>query len=179
MTFFPLWFICTSTRDTFTFIGRNFSSGESDEFFVWWRKFRLTNSFARQKFCPTKFHLIRYLHKWIKFSSIVLIKHLWHHRNTAFGQILGSSGCYQNLMSLKLKLCLNPIHGVQFMKGYLPNPVNCWDTDNSDYVYFYGDNLEIKNNTFLYFLLYQIIHFYVWSQPCDKSLEQNFVESCV
>ena len=99
---------------------------------------------------------------------------MWHHRNTAFGQILGSSGCYQNLMSLKLKLCLNPIHGVQFMKGYLPNPVNCWDTDNSDYVYFYGDNLEIKNNTFLYFLLYQIIHFYVWSQPCDKKFPAKF-----
>ena len=34
-------------EDAFTFIGRNFSSSESDEFLIWWRKFRPTNSFAR------------------------------------------------------------------------------------------------------------------------------------
>ena len=40
-------------KDTFTFLGRNFLSGESDEFFVWWRKF-----------CPTKFCLtdLKYSH---------------------------------------------------------------------------------------------------------------------
>ena len=37
--FFPLRFICTSTKDTFTFIGRNFSSSES---------------YARRKFRPKK-----------------------------------------------------------------------------------------------------------------------------
>ena len=50
MTCYPHRFSFTSTKDTFTIIGRNFSSGESDEFSVWWRKFR-----------PTKFRPIRYV----------------------------------------------------------------------------------------------------------------------
>ena len=32
MTCYLLRFTCTSTKDTFTFIERNFSTGESDEF---------------------------------------------------------------------------------------------------------------------------------------------------
>ena len=47
MTCYPLRFTCTSTKDTFTFIGRNFPSGESDECFIWWRKLRPTNNFAQ------------------------------------------------------------------------------------------------------------------------------------
>ena len=31
----PLRLNLISTKDTFTFIGRNFSSGESDEYFFW------------------------------------------------------------------------------------------------------------------------------------------------
>ena len=46
----PLRFNCTSTKDTFTFLGQNLLSGESHEFFIWWRKFCLTNSFTRLKF---------------------------------------------------------------------------------------------------------------------------------
>ena len=42
MTCFSLRFTCTSTKDIVTFIWRNISSGECDEFFVWWRKFRPT-----------------------------------------------------------------------------------------------------------------------------------------
>ena len=41
-------------------LGRNFSSGESDKFLAWWQKFRPTNSFARWKFRPKKFRLIRH-----------------------------------------------------------------------------------------------------------------------
>ena len=58
MICYPLSFTCTLTKKTLTFIGQNFSSGESDEFFVWWRNFRPTNSFARRKFRPTKFRLM-------------------------------------------------------------------------------------------------------------------------
>ena len=50
MTCYPPGFICTLIEDTSTLIEWNFSSGGSDEFFVWWRKFLPTNSFARQSF---------------------------------------------------------------------------------------------------------------------------------
>ena len=55
MTCFPLRYTSTSTKDTFDFIDRNFSSGKSDEFFVWWRKFarRIVSpdeNFTRQSF---------------------------------------------------------------------------------------------------------------------------------
>ena len=64
--------ICISTKDTFTFIGRNFSSGESDEFFVCWRKFRPTNSFDWQKSRPKDLKL-----GWCLGSFMIFMT--WHH----------------------------------------------------------------------------------------------------
>ena len=51
--FFPLRFLCTSSKDTYFF--GTISFGESEEYFFWWRKSRWMNSFARRKFHPTKF----------------------------------------------------------------------------------------------------------------------------
>ena len=60
MTCLSFKFTCTSTKDTFNFIGWNFLPGESDEVFVWWRKIRPKNNFARRKFHVTKFRPLRY-----------------------------------------------------------------------------------------------------------------------
>ena len=64
MFFFPLRYTFASTKDTFTSIGRNLSSGEIDKFFVY------LNSFARRKFCPTKFRPIRYISLGSKANKI-------------------------------------------------------------------------------------------------------------
>ena len=78
MTCFPRRFTCTSCKDTFIFIWRNFSSSESDEFFVWWRKFRPA------KFCPIRYILLLYhcclwiwiinsIKTWLTFGTAVHI----------------------------------------------------------------------------------------------------------
>ena len=52
MTFCPLRYTCDTTKDTYTFTGQNISSGESDEIFVWWRKFRPTRYDKPTKILP-------------------------------------------------------------------------------------------------------------------------------